>query len=574
MSDSQTEEIKRRIDIVDFIGQYVQLKQTGQNWKGLCPFHNEKTGSFMVHRERQIYRCFGCSEAGDIFDFVQKIEGLDFYESLKFLAQRAGIELKPLHSSQTGAKTESKTEILALNKTLALLYHQLLKKHKSGQDARSYVKSRKLSDEIIDKFIIGYAPQHIDRVHDYLSKMGFSDADMAKAGNPERFRNRLMFPIADIVGNIVGFSGRALEKGQEPKYLNTRETPVFHKARVLYGFDVAKQEIRKQDSAVVVEGQMDVVLSHQAGVTNTVATSGTALTEDHLLLIRRQTDKVCFMFDADEAGEKTTLKALEMAWRLELQIKVAQMPEGFKDAGEVVEKDPKLLSTIVNNAKPGFDWLISHVSNKADIASVEGRKYALRTLSPIISAVADAVEREGYVKKLALLLGSSEDSVVSSMKKTQSKSHAPQTSSTPAEKDIPKTEGWVELMALLNLAPRKIGDARKTLEGKLGEGQVARLYETVFKWYDGAEPPYALGFLKVLPADVKKKVEVAEVGFESQNDDAASIELDIDQRLEKIKNRLREKVKTDFAQKIAQAERTGDIEQVKTLMQELQKKII
>jgi len=571
--DSQTEEIKHRIDIVDFIGQYVQLKQTGQNWKGLCPFHNEKTGSFMVHRERQIFRCFGCGESGDIFDFTQKIEGLDFYESLKFLAQRAGIELKPLHPQHTSIKQESKADILELNRTLAQLYHQLLVSHRSGDSARSYVKSRKLTDATVKTFQIGYAPQHIDRVRDYLTKMGHSSADMARAGNPERFRDRLMFPIADIVGNIVGFSGRALQKDQEPKYLNTRETDVFHKARVLYGFDIAKHEIRKRDQAIIVEGQMDVVLSHQAGALNAVATSGTALTEDHLLLIRRQTDKVCFMFDADEAGEKTTLKALEMAWRLELQTKVAQMPEGFKDAGEVVENNPDLLPSIIKNAKPGFDWLVDFVSGKSDFSTVEGRKFVLRTISPIISAVVDAVEREGYIKKLALLLGSSEESVINSIKKTQSKTFVSTLTSAETKKDNPKTESWVELLALLSLAPKKIGDAQRVLDGKLGGGQVARVYEMVFKWYNGSEPPYASGFLKLLPSDTHKKVEVATLGFESQSADIESIELDIDQRLDKIRNSLREKIKTNFAQKIAEAERSGDIKRVKELMLDLQKRI-
>lgn len=571
--DSQTEEIKQRIDIVDFIGQYVALKKTGQNWKGLCPFHNEKTGSFMVHRERQIYRCFGCGEAGDIFDFTQKIEGLDFYESLKFLANRAGVEIKPLTPQRAGVKTESKSEVLELNKTLSQLYCQLLTKHKSGEGAHSYVKSRKLTDETIKKFLIGYAPQHIDHVRDYLLKMGFSDADMSRAGNPEKFRDRLIFPISDIVGNIVGFSGRALQKGQEPKYLNTRETVVFHKARVLYGFDIAKQDIRKQDRAVIVEGQMDVVLSHQAGVTNAVATSGTALTEDHLLLIRRQTDKVSFMFDADEAGEKTTLKALEMAWRLELQAKVVTMPEGFKDAGEVVENDPKLLSSIVKNAKPGFDWLIDFVSRGTEITSVEGRKYALKTLSSIISAVTDDVERESYIKKLSLLLGSSEEAVKAAMKKVQASSFSPKPASKDSKIVNPKTESWVELLALLNLAPQKIGDAREALEGKLGEGQVARVYESVFKWYNNSEPHRAPSFLKELPAEVEKKIAIASSDIESQGTDLSKIELDIDQRLEKIRSRLREKIKTDFAQKIAEAERKGDIGKVKELMQDLTRRI-
>lgn len=577
--DSQTEEIKQRIDIVDFIGQYVQLKKAGINHKGLCPFHKEKTPSFMVHRERQIYRCFGCGENGDIFDFVQKHEGMDFYDSLKFLAERAGITLKTRDPQQAQLQKESKTELLDLNQTLAKLYHQLLLTHRAGAQARSYIKNRKITDETVKKFQIGYAPQHIDRVKDYLNKMGFSDKDLTQAGNPERFCNRLMFPIADIIGNIVGFSGRALEKGQEPKYLNTRETSIFHKAKILYGFDLSKKSIREKDLAVLVEGQMDVVLSHQAGVTNTVATSGTALTEDHLQIIRRQTPNICLSFDADEAGEKTTIKAIEMAWRQGLNTKIVKMPEGYKDAGEVVEKDPGVWRRTIDNALPAYDWLWQKMITKYSPQTTSGKKQLSNIIAPLIAAVSDSVEKDDYIRRLSQDLNISESAIRDNMKRSSSinprLSDSPRESASSADPRSSATSNeWIELLALLYIVPEKIADAQNALQSKLGESKVAKVYEKVFSWYDKHQSDSGADFLKVLPEDLSKKIKIVASGIEAQAADKDEIKKDIDQRLNKLSARWREKVKSEFAQKIGAAEKSGNIKEVQKLMKELQKKIV
>lgn len=573
--DSQTEEIKSRIDIVEFIGQYVQLKKSGINHKGLCPFHNEKTPSFMVNGERQIYKCFGCSEGGDIFDFVQKQEGLDFYESLKYLAERAGVTLKTRDLQKAQQAQKSKMTLLDLNRTLVHLYHQLLLSHKAGEGARNYIGKRKISKETIKQFQIGYAPNNIARVKDYLHKMGFADATLAEAGNPERFRDRLMFPISDTVGNIVGFSGRALQKDQEPKYLNTRETPAFHKSKVLYGFDLAKKTIREKNLAIIVEGQMDVVSSHQAGVTNAVATSGTALTEDHLLLVRRQTPKIAFAFDADSAGFNTTFKSLEMAWRLSMEPSIVEMPEGCKDAGEAVEKDPALWSQAVEGAKPAYDWLWDTLSKKYPPTSTTNKKELSKIIIGIIASVADPVERDDYIQRLSKNINIGENAIRDGIKKisSQKKDNTQSSRKKNDDNQQPATPSWLELLALMNLVPEKIGDVLSVLQGKLGNSKVAAVYDSVFKWYNNSQARKEPDFLKVLPYDVAKKIKVVSAQMEAEQPDREIIAKDIDGRLEKINQKLRDKIKSDIAVQISEAQKTGDIKKVKELLKELQNRI-
>ena len=570
--ESQTEEIKSRIDIVDFIAKYLQLKQTGQNWRGLCPFHHEKTPSFMVNRERQIYKCFGCGEGGDIFDFVQKIEALDFPDALKFLADRAGVTLKPRDPSRPIISTDSKVRLYKLNSTLAQLYHTLLMRHPLGKAALTYAKSRGLDDAILKKFLVGFAPRDTAKVKQFLTQRGFALRELADAGNPERFNNRLMFPIFDTVGNAVGFTGRSLEKDQEPKYLNTKETKIFHKAKVLYGFNVAKTAIRERGLGVLVEGQLDVVLSHQAGVLNAVATSGTALTEDHLLLLRRQTSRVILSFDNDSAGFKTTLKAIEMAWRLSLEVLVVTMPEGCKDAGDVVAKDATLWPEVVKGATPAFDWLWQNLSSKYDPATTAGKKQLTKIIAPIVAAAADAVEKDDYIQKLSRALGVSEAAIKESVGRLAAPSRAPESASSKSEEVSSKSPNeWLELLALLSLAPPQIGAAAEVLRGKLGRGQTAEVYETVFSWYDKHEPNLPPGgFLGVLPKSLAKDLQTRSLVWENLFTDHDTLQKDIDKRLARLAVRYRERIKSDFAAQIAAAEKAGDIARVKALVRELQ----
>ncbi|PIV25083.1 DNA primase, partial [Candidatus Berkelbacteria bacterium CG03_land_8_20_14_0_80_40_36] len=264
--------VKQKIDIVDFIGQYLELKKAGSNHKALCPFHDENTSSFMVSAEKQIFKCFGCGEGGNVFNFLMKYENLGFGEALKILAQRAGVTLTPRSGSRsTPEPIDHKTKLYKINSLASSAFHKILTSHPSAQNARDYLKKRGVTQNSIDKFFLGYAPLRNDWLEKFLRSRAFSNTEISQAGAPNRFINRLMFPLSDMMGNVVGFTGRALDDKIMPKYLNTAETPIFYKSRLLYGYPEARQSIREKKFAIVVEGQMDVIMAHQAGTANTVA---------------------------------------------------------------------------------------------------------------------------------------------------------------------------------------------------------------------------------------------------------------------------------------------------------------
>ncbi len=564
--ESQTEEVKSRLDIVDFIGQYITLKKAGINHKGICPFHNEKTPSFMVNKERQIYKCFGCGEGGDIFSFVMKMEGLDFLDALKMLAERAGVQLKARDPQLARQQSQNKAHLLNLNRVVADLYHQLILRHRAGEYARQYIARRKINQKTVINFKIGYAPKGVNHVRDYLRKMGFSQTDLNRVGNPENFRDRLMFPITDTLDNIVGFSGRALQEGQEPKYLNTRETPVFYKSKILYGLFLAKNSIRKEDRVVVVEGQMDVVSSHQAGIENVVATSGTALTHEHLLVLRRHTNNIIFAFDNDEAGFKATVKAVEMAWSLGMQVGVVSFPTNLKDAGEAVEQDAQAWGKMVKDAMPAFDWLW-HKLSATGVSSTANKRKIAQTIVPLVAQVVDAVERDDYKRRLARNLGVTERALEESIAKINAKGEEP---FKPVGSKQKKVSIWLKLLALMHLLPEQIGEVQTVLKGKIASGKVADVYENVFKWYNKPKSERNKDFLGELPPSLAQEVVILATVIEGDGADADVLKKDLKAYLEKISSNIKDKIKADFAEKIAQAEREGSIEKMKKLLKELE----
>ena len=305
--ENQIDEIKNKIDIVSLVNEYVPLKKAGRNYKALCPFHGEKTPSFMVSPDRQIFKCFGCGEGGDSFAFIKKSEGIEFGEAVKRLADRAGIKLKEFHTSGLEKKREV---IFAANQLVTDLYNYLLTRHNAGKSALDYLHLRKISDPSIKKFQLGFAPEKGETAVNFLLKKGFSRDDLSLAGISlpvergriiDRFRGRVIFPIKDTQGRTLAFSARVLGS-REPKYLNSPDTLVFNKSNSLYGIDLAKQEISRQKIAVLVEGNLDVISSHQVGVTNVVAPLGTALTDKQIETLRRFSESLLIGFDTDLAG--------------------------------------------------------------------------------------------------------------------------------------------------------------------------------------------------------------------------------------------------------------------------------
>ena len=311
MINSPVDEIKSRLDVVDVVGGYIRLSKAGRNYRALCPFHSEKTPSFFVSPERQMWYCFGCQKGGSIFDFVMQMDGLEFGDALKVLAQRAGVELKKIDPKLSAKWKTEKTRLYEICELAAKFFERQLEAGKTGQSVQKYLKERGLKSKTIQEWRIGYGPDKWQALSDFLKGRGYGEEEIERTGlsvrkdeiqnsNYDRFRNRIIFPIYDLNGGVVGFSGRIFGEG-EPKYLNTPNTLIYDKSRVLYGLDRAKLDIRKDNFCVLVEGQMDVIMSHQAGVRNAVASSGTALTVEHLKIIKRYTENLAMAFDMDLA---------------------------------------------------------------------------------------------------------------------------------------------------------------------------------------------------------------------------------------------------------------------------------
>jgi len=410
-----TDQIKDRIDMVELVREYVpSLKKLGLNWKANCPFHQEKTASFVVSPEKQIWHCFGCGKGGDVFGFIRETEGLEFPDALRVLAKRAGVKLV-----KQDPKLESeRSRILDMLRLSAAWYHKALLSAKSGDTARAYVKKREIKEKTLAEWQIGFAPDKWDELLKYLTSRGYREQEIAKAGLAsandrggyyDRFRNRLLFPIKDAHGSVVGFTGRKLkEEDTGGKYINTAETSVFHKSRVLYGLSAAKQSIRQNDLAIVVEGNMDCLSSHQAGVTNTVAASGTALTGDQVRLLKRFTKNICLAFDPDEAGQEALTRGLQIAWQEDMAIKVASLPAGM-DPDDVIKKDVNEWKNIINSAQDFMEWMFVKAEKDNDITTAQGKKSAAKTLLSWISRLPNAIEQTHYLQILGRKIGVDEN---------------------------------------------------------------------------------------------------------------------------------------------------------------------
>lgn len=410
-------EVKNRLEIVEVVGAYVPLKQAGRNLKAPCPFHQEKTASFMVSPEKGIYHCFGCNEGGDIFSFVMKMEGLDFRGALELLARKAGVELKE-RGGDGGAAKKLRDRLLAAHE-LAVKYYQATLV-KNARALEYVVKKRGLTKETIREFRIGYAPDSWNALTDFLVGRGFEMRDLVQGGLAgqkegrrtvyDLFRERIMFPICDREGRPIGFTGRVLDDSV-PKYLNTPQSPLYDKSQAIYGLHLAKEAIRQADEVVLVEGQMDVVASHQAGMKQVVAASGTALTIEHLRTLSKLTKNIKLAFDSDRAGLAATERAIDMGQQLGLSLRMVVLPEGVKDADELTRRDVGAWRRAIGEAKYIVDYLFDRYAHDFDLNSAVGKRGYTDRLAGTLRRLGDPVERDHYVKRLAERVGASEEAV-------------------------------------------------------------------------------------------------------------------------------------------------------------------
>ncbi len=423
----QVEEVKLRNDIVSIIGEYVDLKKAGRNFKGLCPFHGEKTPSFMVSQELQIFKCFGCGESGDVFTFLQKHEGLEFYEALKLLADKVGIELK----QSTGAYS-AKEKLYAVNDLVAKFYHYVLVSHPLGQKALAYLQNnRGLDITTIKAFQLGFSPENSAAFSQYIvSKKHTSIETLEEAGIVyrkgsllvDRFHGRVIFPLKTHLGSIAGFAGRILPGGREDtaKYINTPDTPVYHKSTMLYGLNETKKEVKHTKELVVVEGELDMLSVWQAGIKHVVALKGTAFTIEQARLIGRFTERVVLALDADVAGDSATRRGIIIAEKEGLEVHVAQITDG-KDPDEAVRKNPEAFRKALLSAVPIWDFFISSAIKQYDQTTASGKAHISKLVLPILSEIENHVVQAHYIAQLANRLQVPPDVLFKSLdKKTNS----------------------------------------------------------------------------------------------------------------------------------------------------------
>jgi len=416
---SSVDKIKERLGIVDLIGSYIKLERAGNSFKARCPFHNEKTPSFFVSPERDSYYCFGCGAKGDIFTFVEEFEGLDFRGALKVLAERAGVELVPENPK---FRDEREKLFEAMEESAAFFEHNL----SEASEAYDYLKKRGLSDKTIKEWRIGYAPPLWNNLENHLKTKNFSPSEMEKAGlvkreggrSYDRFRDRIIFPIFDGSGRVIAFSGRILrDDGKSAKYLNSPETELFSKSKTLYGFDKAKLAIKRMDYSILVEGQMDLIMCHQAGYVNAVASSGTALTEKHLEILKRLSNRIIMAFDADNAGFNASARAWQIALSLGMEVKIAELPKGF-DPAELILKNKAEWGRAIKESKHIIDFYLDRVLAEEP----DKRKIALKIkdkVLPFVSAIESSIEKSHFVAKIADIIGIKEEAIRDDLRKVK-----------------------------------------------------------------------------------------------------------------------------------------------------------
>jgi DNA primase len=404
------EEVRSRADIAKVIGRYVKLQGKGSSLKGLCPFHKEKTPSFHVNAQKGFFHCFGCGKGGDVFNFLQEIENIGFFEALKMLADETGVELRSstetTHEQKSGPQI-SKTELLRVHEIAAKFYYSMIR---SSPEAIQYLKSRGLTGEIVRDFRLGFAPPGWSSLIDHCKKSGIPVSTLIAAGlaidkengsGYDRFRNRVIFSLFDLSGKVIGFAGRGMSDKEQPKYLNSPETVLYRKKELLYGLFMARNAIKERGYVIVVEGYMDYLSLYQSGVKNVVAVSGTAFTEEHAHLLKRFTSKIVLIFDGDAAGQTAARRAVEVLAPVDVDVSILILPNDEDPDDFVKRAGPDAFLELVKTATPWVPFIIDRVASEFDISTPFGQSSAVSALQPILNSIHDPIIAQQFKKQLA-----------------------------------------------------------------------------------------------------------------------------------------------------------------------------
>lgn len=507
------DEIRAKLNIEELVGGYVQLKKAGRNLKGLCPFHSDSRPSFMVSPEKGIAYCFSCNTGGDIFKFIQLIEKVEFPEAVRILAERTGVKL-PMYKPEL---QDQRMRLLKANEAAVNFYAEQLK---NTEEAKRYFEQRGLTQETIATWKLGFSPDSYKALKEKMVKEGFTEKELLNGGllnqrsiadqnTYDRFRGRLMFPIADHQGNWVGFGGRMMGEG-EPKYLNSPDTPVYNKSYVLYGLQQAKEVIKKENLAIFVEGYMDVIACHQAGTKNVIATSGTALTTGQLQLIKRYTNHIALAFDQDQAGMEATQRAIELAKEADLNVKIILIPNG-KDPDECIKESKELWIKAINEAVPAIDFYFNRALKTHDKSTLEGKKAIADFLLPIIKLYHSALEQNEYLERLAFELHTDSKFLWEDMKKINLKPIQPhfKTQEVDLSRSSSMRYGREELVFAFILShPSVFPVARKQWIDASGNAEVEKIYNALKNVYDLKGLIEVSSLKEELPEELHSKIDI------------------------------------------------------------------
>lgn len=552
----QLEEIKSKIDIVSLVSEHMPLKKAGRNFRGLCPFHTEKTPSFMVSPERQMFKCFGCQKSGDIFTFLMEMERMDFGEALRILAKRAGVVLKSYRPAGAEAERE---KLLLINKQSAEFFHYLLVNHPVGKKALGYILGRGIAKKSLQAFKIGYAPNMWDGLQKYLvGKKKEKVEDLEKAGlvisnqrsvigdgevttdnqSPitnnrhyyDRFRDRLMFPLNDHRGNTVGFAGRVLDPNiKEAKYVNTPETILYHKSELLYPLNITKEAIKKENSVILVEGELDAISCYQVGIENVAAIKGSALTEYQARLIHRFTENAVLALDTDSAGDMATRRGIEIADKVGLGLKVMEL-EKYKDPDEAAQKEPEYLVKKIKDAVSVYDFVIDSAFKRLRGTTAEEKKKVGIEVLPIITGIQDEIQKSTYVKKLANRLEVAEDAVILQLEKLNQPIMAQSTpvASATATRDrrVVLEEYWLALLFQTN-QPELLAEKRQ--KDLINSAVYLKIIDCLKDYRKDRKKFSSRLFYRVLPAELREAFDkLYLVDFGDLIEDEAWVKREID----------------------------------------------
>jgi len=584
---TDTQQIKDKLDIAQFIAEYVPLKKAGIYWKACCPFHKEKTPSFMVNTERQSWHCFGCGKGGDVFSFLQEMEGMDFPEALKLLAERAGVKLD--NNFQSEVNKSQKNRLLEINAKAAYFFNHVLTEMSAAQMARDYLDKRGLKAPMIAEWQVGFVPEQWDLLTQYLIKKGIGIDDLVVAGLTikkdgasagkgyyDRFRGRIMFPICNVHGDVVGFTGRILVEKENSggKYVNTPETPVYHKSEVIYGLNKAKTEIKAKDLAVLVEGQMDVIACYGAGMKNVVAASGTALTAEQVRLIKRYTSNIAMAFDADQAGINAAKRGIDVAIKEGLSVRVIQIPDGAgKDADECLKKNPVVWFEAVKNAREIMDWLFDMAVANKNLTSPKDKQAIANELLPIIGLIPYAVERDHWLKQLSEKINADIAILKEDLTRLQKKVRV-----TPAETAVPlppsaPLDAFAKRCERLLLVVLKFNNLFNKVESTIlaevfVSAESAELYEWLKKRYNNASTEPASNLAKPVSFDLDNWQMRSELELADYDEERAAVEVGF--LVKEIQEEWLKRRRSNMQHKIAEAQKSGNIEEQKKLLNDFQ----